>query len=111
MEAKRLLFPLMSSVLEQNDILMLRFTEAPYGGRIVGESIWESSRKRVHINFVLAHTFYLIMKVPLFAVLSHHHTLIPKMMLHREATFTSKSYYEAHKSYKNKISTVPLHVC
>lgn len=107
MEAKRLLFPLM----EQNDILMLRFTEAPYGGRIVGESIWESSRKRVYINFVLAHTFYLIMKVPLFAVLSHHHTLIPKMMLHTEATFTSKSYYEAHKSYKNKISTVPLHVC
>lgn len=51
------------------------------------------------------------MKVPLFAVLSHHHTLIPKMTLHTEATFTSKSYYEAHKSYKNKISTVPLHVC
>lgn len=107
MEAKRLLFPLMSSVLEQNDIN----AEAPYGGRIVGESIWERSRKRVYINFVLAHTFYLTMKVPLFAVLSHHHTLIPKMTLHTEATFTSKSYYEAHKSYKNKISTVPLHVC
>lgn len=89
--------PFWSKILKWRINAWLRFT----GGRIVGKSIWESSRKRVYINFLLAHTFYLIMKVPLFAVLSHHHTLILKIMLHRGATFTSKSYYEAHKSSKN----------